>query len=239
MTAVSTLDHTTSGTPDEAPGVRDRLAGAPVPRHGQRDAEKTRLNILRAAAVEFASKGLAGARVDEIAAASGANKRMIYYYFTSKEGLYTAVLERAYIDMRDSEKALALGHLEPFEALRRLVEFKFDYFVENPLTIALLNGENMLEGQYLSRSERMRDMHATLVRTIEALLERGVEAGSMRCGVDALHLYISISALSYFYFSNARTLSTAFGRALATPQENALRRQHAVDVIMAYLRAEA
>ncbi|MFI5014954.1 MAG: TetR/AcrR family transcriptional regulator [Hyphomicrobiales bacterium] len=210
----------------------------PAAKQAQRDADKTRLRILTAAAAEFAQKGLAGARVDAIAEASGANKRMIYYYFGSKEGLYTAVLERAYTDMRDSERALALDHLEPFEGIRKLVEFKFDYFVENPTTISLLNGENMLDAEYLkTKSDRLTDMHASLVRTIDGLLKRGVRSGAMRRGVDPLHLYISISALSYFYFSNASTLSTAFGRKLATPAENKLRRRHAVEVILAYLKA--
>jgi TetR/AcrR family transcriptional regulator len=209
---------------------------SPAGKQAPRDADKTRLKILAAAAAEFAQKGLAGARVDAIAQASGANKRMIYYYFTSKDGLYTAVLERAYADMRDAERALALDHLEPFEGIRKLVEFKFDYFVENPTTISLLNGENMLGAAYLKKSDRLRDMHASLVQTIKGLLERGERDRTMRRGVDPLHLYISISALSYFYFSNAHTLSTAFGRQLATPTENALRRKHAVDVIMAFLK---
>jgi TetR/AcrR family transcriptional regulator len=208
----------------------------PVVKQPRRDADKTRLRILAAAAAEFAQKGLAGARVDAIAEASSANKRMIYYYFASKEGLYTAVLERAYTDMRDAEQALALDDLEPFEGIKKLVEFKFDYFVRNPTTIRLLNGENMLDAAYLKRSARMADMHGSLVRTIEALLRRGVRDGGMRRGVDPLHLYISISGLSYLYFSNASTLSTAFGRRLTTPAENKLRRKHVVEVILAYLR---
>jgi AcrR family transcriptional regulator len=212
-------------------------AGTRATKLAQRDADATRLRILAAAAAEFAHKGFAGARVDTIASASAANKRMIYYYFTSKEGLYTAVLERAYADMRESEKALALDHLEPLRALRRLAEFKFDYYVANPMIISLLNGENMLEAQYLKRSERLRAMHSALVETIARLLRRGVREGVIRRGVDPLHLYISLSALSYFYFSNAPTLSTAFGRNLATPAENRLRRKHVVEVVLAYLKA--
>jgi len=217
------------------PGVRPRLARS-ADEVSQRDAERTKAKILIAAAGEFARKGFAGARIDAIAAASGANKRMIYYYFTSKDGLYSAVLERAYEDMRASEAALALDHLDPIEAIRRLAEFKFDYYVANPTIIALLNGENMLEAHYLKRSERLREMHASLVGTIGRVLRRGVRQGLMRRGVDPLHLYVSLSALSYFYFSNAPTLSTAFGRKLATPKENKLRRKHVVEVILAYLK---
>ena len=95
----------------------------------------------------------------------------------------------------------------------------------------------MLEAHYLKRSGRLRKMHAALVETIERLLRRGVRQGVMRRGVDPLHLYVSLSALSYFYFSNAPTLSTAFGRKLATAAENRLRRKHVVEVILAYLKA--
>jgi AcrR family transcriptional regulator len=190
-----------------------------------RDADRTRQKILAAAADEFARKGFAGARVDAIARVAGANKRMIYYYFTSKDGLYTAVLERAYEDMRASEAALALDHLEPLAAIRKLAEFKFDYYVANPTIISLLNSENMLDAQYLKRSRRLREMHQALVRTIERILRRGVRERVMRRGVDPVHLYVSLSALSYFYFSNASTLSTAFGR------------KHVVEVILAYLAA--
>ena len=201
-----------------------------------RDAEKTRAKILTAAEREFAQKGLAGARVDAIAEESGANKRMIYYYFGSKEELYIAVLERAYTEMRSSERGLALDHLEPLEAIRRLTEFKFDYSAGHPTLINLLNGENMLNAEYLKESKRLRDMHTSLVKSIGAILDTGVKTNTIRPGIDPLHLYISISGLSYFYFSNTPTLSAAFGHDLASPAERKARRSHVVDVIMAYLR---
>ncbi len=226
-----------SGNPRKGRKLPPEIPAADTRKLAQRDAERTRAKILTAAAAEFAKKGFAGARVDAIAASSAANKRMIYYYFSSKDGLYTSVLERAYEEMRASETALALDHLEPLAAIRKLAEFKFDYYVANPTVIALLNGENMLDAHYLKRSDRLRKMHASLVETIERLLKRGVRQGVMRRGVDPLHLYVSLSALSYFYFSNASTLSTAFGRKLATAGENKLRRKHVVEVILAYLKA--
>src|SRR5271165_1637141 len=111
-----------------------------------RDAERTKRALLDAAEVEFAAKGLAGARVDVIAEEASANKRMLYYYFGSKDDLYVAVLERAYGAMRKRERELNLTHLGPREAVRRLVEFKFDYYAENPRIIPLLAAENMNEG---------------------------------------------------------------------------------------------
>jgi AcrR family transcriptional regulator len=201
-----------------------------------RDAERTRQALLAAAEIEFSTKGLAGARVDVIADQAAANKRMLYYYFGSKEELYLAVLERAYGAMRKAERDLNLTNLAPLVAIRTLVEFKFDYCEKNQQIIALLAGENMLGAAYLKRSRRLRDMNLSLVDVIRTVLDAGVADGEIRPGIDPLHLYISISALSYFYFSNSATLSVAFARALGSAAERRLRRAHAVDVIMAYVR---
>jgi TetR/AcrR family transcriptional regulator len=203
-----------------------------------RDAERTQQMILGAAEVEFASKGLAGARVDVIADRAGANKRMLYYYFASKEGLYLAVLERTYIAMRQAECELNLTNLEPLDAIRRLVEFKFDYCQAHPLLIPLLSGENMHGAKYLKRSRKLRDMHVSLVDVIGKVLAAGEAKGAVRAGIDPVHLYLSMSAESYFYFSNAATLSAAFGRPLLSDAEQRLRRKHCVDVILAYVRAK-
>jgi AcrR family transcriptional regulator len=66
---------------------------ADVPKPRSRDSDATRARLLSAARTEFAERGLAGARIDRIAAAAATNKRMIYAYFTSKEGLFDAVVE--------------------------------------------------------------------------------------------------------------------------------------------------
>jgi AcrR family transcriptional regulator len=200
-----------------------------------RDAERTRQALLAAAEVEFSTKGLAGARVDVIAEQAAANKRMLYYYFGSKEDLYLAVIERAYASMRQAERELNLTHLEPLEAIRTLVEFKFDYCQQHQSIIALLAGENMLGAVHLKRSRKLREMNMSLVDVVSAVLEAGVAKGEIKPGLDPVHLYISMSALSYFYFSNSSTLSAAFGRQLSGAAELKARRAHCVDVIMAYV----
>jgi AcrR family transcriptional regulator len=202
-----------------------------------RDAERTQQAILAAAEEEFASKGLAGARVDVIAEQAGANKRMLYYYFGSKDDLYLAGLERAYGKMREAERELNLTDLDPLDAIRRLVEFKFDYCLKNPTIIPLLAGENMHGAKYLKRSRKLRDMHTMLVDIISKVLTEGEKKGEIKPGIDPLHLYISISALSYLYFSNSATLSVAFGRQLSSSAEQNMRREHCVDVILSYVKA--
>ena len=201
-----------------------------------RDAERTQQAILAAAEGEFADKGLAGARVDAIAEQSGANKRMLYYYFGSKENLYVAVLERAYGAMRQTERELNLIDLDPLDAIRKLVEFKFDYLLEHPTIIRLLAGENMQNAKFLKRSRRLRDMHNSLANVLQAVLAAGQKKGLVKPGIDPVQLYISLAAVSYFFFSNAATLSTAFGRELMSPSELKDRRAHAVEVILDYVR---
>jgi AcrR family transcriptional regulator len=201
-----------------------------------RDAERTQQAILAAAEDEFADKGLAGARVDTIAEQSGMNKRMLYYYFGSKEGLYIAVLERAYGAMRESERELNLVDLEPLDAIRKLAEFKFDYYLAHPAIISLLAGENMQNGKFLKRSRRLRSMHNSLGKVLQTVLAAGMKKGLIKQGIDPLQLYISLASLSYFYFSNAATLSTAFGRDLMSASELKARRAHAIEVVLDYVR---
>jgi len=213
-----------------------RTAKPKAPLEPVRDAERTQQGILAAAEDEFADKGLAGARVDTIAEQSGVNKRMLYYYFGSKEGLYIAVLERAYGAMRKSERELNLVDLEPLDAIRKLAEFKFDYYLAHPAIISLLAGENMQNAKFLKRSRRLRDMHNSLAKVLQAVLAAGQKKGLVKPGIDPVQLYISLAAVSYFFFSNAATLSTAFGRELMSPSELKDRRAHAVEVILDFVR---
>jgi AcrR family transcriptional regulator len=227
---------TSAPTPPAAKRRRANAAPAAAKARAVAIPEDARQRIFAAARSEFADKGLAGARTDVIAEVANSNKRMLYYYFNSKEELYLAVLEEAYIDMRRNEAQLALESLSPVDAIAKLVGFKFDYCVQNPWLIGLLQGENMLGARYLRQSNRLRELHVSLVETIDGLLKTGAKSGVFRADVDPLELYISIAALGHFFFSNRATLATAFGARLDSRAAEKRRRQHAVDVILGYLR---
>jgi AcrR family transcriptional regulator len=203
---------------------------------GERDPERTRAAILAAATEEFTTHGLTGARVDEIARRSGVNKRMIYYYFGDKNGLYLAVLEEIYADIRNAEIRLHLTDRDPVDAMRELVAFTWTYFIEHPEFLSLLATENLHRARHLKTSGKIRGLHSPLVGTITALLARGVKAKVFREGVDPVQLYITIASLGFFYMSNRFTLSTIFGRDLGTGQALAERGSHIEDVVLAYLR---
>ena len=213
---------------------------APSPlRIGTRDADATRCRILEAAVVEFSSKGLAGGRVDAIATAARTNKRMLYHYFGGKEGLYVAVLEDAYAAFRAAERKLSIDDLPPQAAMRRLVEFTFDYCAGNPRFIALLNNENLYGGRHVKKSARVRQLYSPLIDTVALVLERGHEAGVFRNGIEPMRLYISIASLAYFYFSNVHTLSAVFGRDFAASTECRKYRRHVVGLVLNALRLDS
>jgi TetR/AcrR family transcriptional regulator len=202
-----------------------------------RDPDRTRDAILAAARSEFARKGLSGGRVDDIARRSRANKRMIYHYFGSKDGLYLATLERVYQELRGSEQTLELSNLEPETAIQRLVEFNFDYCRQHPELISLINDENLHRARHLRRSKKVRELHSPFVRLIDGILKRGTADGVLRPGLDPVNLYVTIAAMSYFYLSNNWTLSAIFGRPLDDDAACRKRKRHNVDMILHAIRA--
>ena len=201
-----------------------------------RDAERTREQILSAAAKEFAESGLGGARVDRIAAQAGVNVRMLYYYFSSKDDLFLAVLERAYEVLREAEKGLNLDEAEPIDAVRRLIEFTWRFELSHPEFITLLNSENLHQGRHLARSASIAKLHSPLLEMIGRLLERGGKAGVFRRDVDPMRFYILVASLGYFYLSNRYTLSAIFRRNLMAPKQRAAHLAYMIEVVLGYLR---
>ncbi len=201
-----------------------------------RDPDRTRQRILNAATVEFSRFGLGGARVDRIAARAGANKRMLYYYFGSKEDLFLAALEERYAHIRSAERGLELEHLAPVEALGRLVQFTWEYFLQHPEFLTFLNSENLHKGRHVRKSKRVREMHSPLVHTLAGILRRGERDGVFRKGLDPVQLYISIAGEGYFYLSNRYTLSQIFARDLMAPRALAERARHNAEMILNAVR---
>ena len=173
--------------------------------------------------------------MERIAERAGVNKRLIYYYFEDKDRLFQAVLEQAYRQIREQERQLNLLALKPADAVRRLVEFTWDYYLAHPEFLSLLNSENLQGARHLENSRRAREMNSPLIATLGEILERGRKEGSFRGGVDPLQLYVSIAGLAYFYLSNHHTLSAIFGRDLMTAKARNERLTHMCDVILGYV----
>ena len=200
------------------------------------DPERTMADIIDVATHEFSEKGLAGARIDVIAEAMRTSKRMIYYYFGSKEGLYIAVLEEAYRRMRSIEAGLHLEDLEPEQALRTLVAFTCDYQLANPDFIRLVMNENMHRGEYLAQSTTIEQLNVPAIAGLRSVYERGVAQGVFRPGIDPVDLHMSISALSVFNVANRHTFALIFKRDLDSAGAIAARRENIVEMIVRYVR---
>lgn len=197
-----------------------------------RNADKAKSDLLESARREFAEKGFALAGIEGVAEPTGLNKKMIYHYFGSKEDLYIAVLEEAYLGIRKMEEALALENLEPLEAIQKLVEATWDYYVANPDFIALVNQENLLGAVYLKKSGIVKRRTSVLLKQVKKILEKGVDQGKIRPGIDPLQLNHSIAGLGFYYLNNRFTNTQIYNYDHMTKEALATRRAFIVDFVM-------
>jgi AcrR family transcriptional regulator len=200
------------------------------------DPQGTRRNIVDVATREFAQKGYSGARVDAIANRTRTSKRMIYYYFGGKEGLYLAVLEEAYSGIRRAEATLDLEKLPPEAALGTIVGFTFDYYNKHPEFVRLVMNENIMNGAHMARSKAIGKLNVTVIDAMRRLVARGQKQGIFRRDIDPIELHMSISALGIFNVANRATFSTIFKRDMTSPKALAARREEVVEIILRHVR---
>lgn len=199
------------------------------------DAKAAQADILAAALSEFADYGYGGARVDRIAAASGMSKPMIYSYFGDKDALYTATLREAYVQIREGERTLNLSNLAPREAIKALVEFTLDHFIDKPWFVSMLNTENLRGGETISAIADLTEIQSHLVTEISTILDRGAADGVFRVDVDPVEFYITVASLCYFPVANRHTLKSVFGRDLSQPLQLSIRRSLITEMVMSWL----
>ena len=219
-------------------GESPSVANARSRSRWKQDPEGVRSNILAVALEEFAKNGLSGARIDEIAARTRTSKRMIYYYFGDKEGLYRRALEDAYREVRRGEEKLLLDDLAPAEALRRLAEFTFDHHRRNPNFIRLVMIENIHNGDYLRQSDLIGKLNEAAISRVAEIYGKGVAEGVFRPGLTPLEIHWQISALSFFNVSNVTTFSLLFGNELFTGAGQARLRGSVGDAVLRFVASQ-
>ena len=199
----------------------------------KKDPDAVKQDILAVATEEFAAHGLSGANINEIAEKTSTSKRMIYYYFGDKEGLYCRVLEGVYESLRQSEDKLNVEGLDPVAALRRLVEATFEAHANAPHFIRLVMIENIHNADYLRKSKNVRDLNRSIISKLEEVCARGKAEGLFRKGADALQLHWLISSFSFYNVSNQATFSTSFGGSLYSEEAQNLLKARAADRVLA------
>lgn len=200
----------------------------------KRDSERSKQRILDAAEAEFAEKGFYGARVDEIALKADINKRMIYAYYTDKENLYKQVLIRVYKRMECVEEELVSQNLSGTELIRRIIEAYFDFLRDNQSFVNILMWENLNQAKYLREVESSYIERNTL-DYFRKKLDEGIAQGVFSKKVDAGQTVISLITMCFANFSNQYTLSKMFGVDLTGEALMEQRKQHTIQVMLAYL----
>ncbi len=213
--------------------LSDRATG-PV---RKRDAERTRAAILASGLREFAHNGFMGARLDKVAAGAKCNIRMLYHYFGGKKGLYLAVLEAAYADLRHKESLIEIDLARPLDGLLELTRFTVLYFQSHPLFEGLLRAENMMQGRFVAQLAPVPEGGSTLKTLIGNLIHSGQAQGLFKADLDPVQVYVTITALSRFHLANAWSMSAVLDTDLRDADWRAERLQHSLDVIAAYVRA--
>jgi len=197
--------------------------------------EANRARILAAATSEFAARGFKGASMDAIAARTATTRALINYYFGSKEKLYLAVLERVYAEIREAEDELELDHLSPVDAIRRIVEFTYDYYVGHEYFVRLVVAENQAKGRHMKRFPSLRTVNRPIVDMLGAVIARGQVEGVFRHDVDPIDVHMAIAALGMFNVTNQYTFGTLFQREMGAKGDVPRRRRIVADVILRWL----
>ena len=200
----------------------------------ERNAEKSRAMILAAAEKEFAEKGFYGARVDEIAASAGINKRMIYAYFGDKEELYKQILRQSYSKMEEVEELLAEQNLTGEALITGIINAYFDFLSDNPSFVSILMWENLNKGRYLREVESTAIERKTIGCFIQSI-EEGKKNGVFRKNIDPLQTVLSLITTCFSNFSNQYTLSKLFRTDLTDRENIEIRKKHTAELMKNYI----
>jgi AcrR family transcriptional regulator len=200
-----------------------------------KDPQANRARIVEAAIDEFAARGFKGASMDAIAARTHTTRALINYYFGSKEKLYIAVLEQVYAEIREAEVKLDLDYLPPAEAVRRIVEFTYNYYLEHEGFVRLVVAENQARGRHLRKSKAMRTLNRPIIDRLARVIARGQAEGLFREDLDPVEVHKSIAALGMFNVTNQYTFGGIFQRDMGAKGDVGRRRAMVADLILSYL----
>ncbi|HEY8069338.1 MAG TPA: TetR/AcrR family transcriptional regulator [Burkholderiales bacterium] len=216
-----------------------RTQAAPAAHHAAmrkpKDPEANRARIVRAATDEFAARGFKGASMDAIAARTHTTRALINYYFGGKEKIYLAVLEHVYAEIRQAESLLDLDHLAPVAAVRRIVQFTFDYYLSHEGFVRLVAAENQARGRHLKKSAAMRALNRPIIDTLAGVIARGQADGSFRSGLDPVEVHMAVAALGMFNVTNQHTFAAIFQRDMGAKGDVRRRRELVTELILRFL----
>lgn len=242
LSAAETASATGAATakPGRAPARKTAGTGAPTrPMQRRRSPEEVQARILTAALAEFAEHSFSGARVDRISKRAKTVDRMLYYYFGSKERLYQAVLEQAYAELIAAQRSFVVDESDPVQGMRQLVRLSWEHYLHHPDLVRLLQTENLLRGQYLRQSSKIKGVAMPLLERAEELLRAGKRAGVFRQDADPHRILMTVMSLGFFYLSNQYTTSYWLDADLLEAKRVAAWGEHICNVVLDHLQSKA
>jgi AcrR family transcriptional regulator len=175
----------------------------------------TRERIFESATREFAQKGYAGARIDDIAREAGVNRQRLYAYFGDKEGLFREVWKRTFeLIYQEDREFLDLNEEDVPELGTIILDRYMAFHDRHPEFWRIFVMENLLGGSH-GRPGRPSDEQP--FSHLRSLYVRGQESGVYRPEVSFESFIFVLMAVSFFYISNMKTMSDTLGTDLADP----------------------
>lgn len=199
------------------------------------NAQSLKEKLLLCAVNEFAEYGYEGARVDNIVKAADCSKQTVYHHFGNKENLFIEVLEYTWNDIRQKEKALDVSGLSPAQAIEKIIDFTWDYYIANPWFLNIVHSENQSKGVHYAKSKRLPEINYSHLELMASLLEKGKALNIFRQDIDPLQVNINIAALGGYYLINQHTLGLVYHISMVSPQALEARRKVIKETIMSWL----
>ena len=184
---------------------------------------------------EFAEYGYEGARVDNIVKAADCSKQTVYHHFGNKENLFIEVLEYTWNDIRQKEKSLDVSGLSPAQAIEKIIDFTWDYYIDNPWFLKIVHNENQSKGIHYQKSKRLPEINHSHLELMASLLDEGKKLNIFKPDIDPLQVNINIAALGGYYLINQHTLGLVYHISMVSPQALEARRQVIKETILSWL----
>lgn len=199
------------------------------------NAQSLKEKLLLCAVNEFAEYGYEGARVDNIVKAAECSKQTVYHHFGNKENLFIEVLEYTWNDIRQKEKALDVSGLSPAQAIEKIIDFTWNYYIANPWFLNIVHSENQSKGVHYAKSKRLPEINYSHLELMASLLEKGKALNIFKQDIDPLQVNINIAALGGYYLINQHTLGLVYHISMVSPQALEARRKVIKETIMSWL----
>ena len=159
----------------------------------------------------------------------------MYHHFGNKENLFIEVLEYIWNDIRQKEKNLDVSGLSPDKAIEKIIDFTWDYYIENPWFLKIVHNENQSKGVHYAKSTRLPEINHSHLQLMASLLEEGKRQNIFKADIDPLQVNISIAALGGYYLINQHTLGLVYHISMVSPQALEVRRRVIKETILSWL----